>query len=516
MDGSPATTDETEGERLKTEPPVARWHGVVMAVILILVALYGTFLGDRIPIRDGRGWDGDVYVEAAASLSAGWETVKENPYLFQRLAPSVAINAALNLTGAPRDDATVIGAFAVLNLALLLLVLALWLKLAERLKLSAASRWLGFVGLFVNVQCFKVAFYYPALTDIPALALGMALVYFYLTERTWAVAATTLIGAFTWPVTGHMGALLVLFPFRRAEASHASGGTRPPSKPARVVAGLAALGVTAMLANLFYGQNIRTAGWGPVVPAVESVYPLSLLVTAAYVFLVVATLVPEPTVANIAAVLRSLRPQHVLLAIALVMAPRVAIWAFVTGEEWVTVTNFIPYTFFLSTTRPAIFLVGHLIFFGPVFLLLPWVWRQARELAWSWGAGMQLFLIVGLMVAACPDSRMSTLVVPAMVVLTVVASQRAERATVGTVAWLGALALVMSRIWLPFNLPARGPGTEPLAPGWDMSRYYETQGSYMTEPHYLAGLALAGVVLFLLGLGTPKTASRRKTAARTL
>jgi hypothetical protein len=493
--------------------PTARHHGVAMALLLIVVALYGSLLDDRIPIRQGRGWDGNIYVTVAADLKAGWEMVSKNPYRFQRIVPSLIVNAGLVATGAPRDDGTVLAAFMVLNTALLMLTLWLWLAVADHLRLSLAARWLGFVGLFINVPCLKIAYYYPALTDIAALALGMALIYLFLTGRTVALALTVLVGAFTWPVSGPMGALLVLFPGGVSKDQPEQPTATPVSLAARWVAAVAALAVTVMVGHLFYARGIRTAGWGPIVPAVESVYPLSLLVTAAYVFIVVASLVPEPTPAGLRAAFQRMTPVNAAMALAIIVLPRLAVSTFTSGIEVVNIKNFIPYTFFLSTTRPGIFLVGHLIYFGPVLLLLPFVWKALRGLLQQWGPGAQLYLILGLMVAACPDSRQSMLIVPMLIVALVYALEQTKRVTNGLVISLGTLALLMSRFWLRFSLPSSAPPASPLEAGWDMSRYYETQGSYMTEPFYLSGLALGGLCLFLLNLEL--TAPARRSAPAT-
>ena len=482
-----------------------------MALILIAVALYGSLLGERIPIRDGRGWDGNRYMKTAADLDAGWELVSTNPYLFQRMIPSLVVHAGLVVTGSARDDATILAAFMLLNTSLLLLTLWLWLAVANHFNLSAAARWLGFVGLFVNVPCFKIAYYYPAITDMAALALGMALVYFLLIGRTLGVALTALVGAFTWPMAGPMGALLVLFP--REHEPRLEAIAAPISAAAKGLAVLTAVGVTLMSGYLFYARGIRSAGWGPVVGAVESVYPLSLLVTAVYVLVVIASLVPEPTPAGLLATLRRIRPTNLALALAIFMIPRLAAAIFTTGPELLTISSFIPYVFFLSTTRPGIFLVAHLVFFGPVLLLLPFVWKHVRALFQQWGAGAQLYTILGLMVAACPDSRQSMLIVPMLIVVLVWGCERARLASKSLVLLFGALAFVMSRVWLPFNIPSSAPPATPAEAGWDMSRYYETQGNYITEPHYLSGLALGGLILFLLSFVSPDKRAPRGTGA---
>ena len=130
-----------------------------------------------------------------------------------------------------------------------------------------------------------------------------------------------------------------------------------------------------------------------------------------------------------------------------------------------------------------------------------------RALLRSWGTGAQLYLIIGLLVAACPDSRMSTLVWPLVVTTLVLAFERAGFTSKGLVVSMGVLGLLMSRIWLPFNIPSSTEET-----GWDMSRYFETQGTFMTEPYYLTGLALGGLILLLLSMKLPPRPKRRALA----
>lgn len=474
-----------------------RAHAVAMAVVLIVVALYGYF-NEHCPISNGRGWDGNQYVGAAVDLNYGWEVATTNPYLLQRLLPSLAVHAGLVITGAPKADPAALTGFAILNTLMMLITLSAWLALARRFRLTPEARWLGFIGLFVNVQCFKVAGWYPALTDIPALALGMAMITFYLTDRLLALAACTLLAVFTWPVAGPMGVLLVLFP-RERDASDGSGDlangvarTTTSSLPARVLGGLAALGV-AILCGYHFLRGIRIIGFGDVEPIVGSLFPVSLSVTAAYVYFVVSGLLPEP--GRLLQALRRLRPLNIALVISILALPRIAIALISSGAEWVTVTNFIPYVFLLSTTRPGIFLIAHVVFFGPILLLLPWVWKRMRSLVHHWGVGLQGYFILGLLVAACPDSRQSTLLWPLVVVTLVVACERAGLARRGLVMSLGALALLMSRIWLPFNIPSSTDET-----GWDMSRYFETQGSFISETHYVACLAVGGLLLLLLSM----------------
>lgn len=482
---------------MTSDPPSSvafRGHGWLMAGGLVAVVLFGILVGEHIPIRGGRGWDGDIYIAVASDLSSGWERISRDPYRFQRILPCLVVYLGVALSGQTGQDAAALLGFTLLNLVLMLGALWLWLRLAAHWRLSWPARWLGFIGLFVNVPCLKISTYYPGLTDIAALALGMLLVTTLATGARRGLVGAGILGWFTWPASRLMAAFLVLFP-HRPEPQEAPSPDPPISPAARWLAGCSALGVVAWMAHLFYGQGIRTAGWGPIVPAVESLYPVSLAVTGLYVYLVVANFTPDPSPSGVRALWTRLEWRWVLLAVAFLVVPRWLVAALTSGVESVTFAKFVPYTFFLSTTRPGIFLVAHVIYFGPVLLLVPLVWSRLRAQLLLWGPGAQLYLIVGLMVAACPDSRQSMLLLPMLVVPTVKALDEQRRISWRLVAGMGSLALVMSRFWLPFNQPTSAPPVDPLHAGWDIGRYYETQGSYMTEPYYVAG----AVFCLLLG-----------------
>lgn len=482
-----------------------------MALILIAVALYGTFAGERIPIRDGTGWDGNTYTQFALDPVGSWELVTAPPQRLQRLLPSLVVRTGILAAGLPLTTESVIAGFLVLNSLLLLATVGLWLSLCDHFKLSVKARWLGFLGLCVNVSCFKIAYYYPTLTDTAALALGMAFVSLFLTRRTALLAFTALLAGFTWPASSIMAVPLLLFPCSTEPSSPSKPGSGFATGPVYVIAGLAASAVLLIVGRLYYGQGIRVAGWGPVVPAVESVYALSLFVTCAYVFIVVASLSPEPTYSGVRDMLGRIKPSQVALALAVWMVPKIVISLLLDGPEAVTISNFIPYTFFLSTTRPGIFLVAHFVYFGPVLLLLPLVWRAVIGLAKQWGPGAQLYLVIGLLLAAGPDSRQSTLLLAMLVTLIVLALEKAQTLSLGLLSCLGMLAFVMSRVWLPFNIPTLAPAIDEIHEGWDIGRYYETQGAYITEPFYLAQLALAGLLLLLFSsaLSQPRNARKK-------
>ena len=68
-----------------------------------------------------------------------------------------------------------------------------------------------FIGIFINFEASKQAFYYPVLTDVTALFVAMLLLLFYIEKKPVALFLVTIVGAFCWPVVSVCGAVLIIF-----------------------------------------------------------------------------------------------------------------------------------------------------------------------------------------------------------------------------------------------------------------------------------------------------------------
>ena len=188
-----------------------RQRNCSFALMLFIIATLGIssiFWGEKIPINGGFGWDGQIYGTVAQQM----DVHALDTYYFHRILPSTIVHYALILLRQPLDNHTIILAFSLLNLAMLLLSCVLYRFIAKELLLGNAGFWFGFAAIFVNYPCAKVFWYYPVQTDTTALALSLALLLFYLKKQPFLVFSVALLGAFTFPTLIYAGTFLLVFP----------------------------------------------------------------------------------------------------------------------------------------------------------------------------------------------------------------------------------------------------------------------------------------------------------------
>ena len=196
----------------------ARTSKHAMAIMVVLYGLIAICFGERIGVNEGRGWDGCYYADIAADFYGQVFPHRLDGYRIQRIVPSAVVHYSLRLLHLPTTNLdTIIRAFQVYNLLLLVVTVYLWNGIAGRLRLRSRGTWLGFVGLMCSFSAMKMPFDYPALTDTTAFALGAAIVYAFLAGNRVMILLAAALGAFTWPTLLYLAIPLILFPRRLAQ-----------------------------------------------------------------------------------------------------------------------------------------------------------------------------------------------------------------------------------------------------------------------------------------------------------
>ena len=256
---------------------------ITLATLLLLCICF--LHRDTIPAGNGAGYDGEGYVAWVKTLSidsliasasmVGTEEPLDR-YRAHRILPSLALHYALRGIHVSATTANVILAFAVLNIALLLVAVVCWLNAADELRIGINGKWLGVVGLIVSYANLKMPLYYAALTDTAAFAAGAACVLFYIKRRAVALWVAAFAGGFIWPTITYFGFLLLAFP--REDERPARCG--PRRLDLVLVLGFAAAAALAMEILLYSGYEIEST---PVHP-LQRFRHLSVVLACAYLF----------------------------------------------------------------------------------------------------------------------------------------------------------------------------------------------------------------------------------------
>lgn len=491
---SPETFAAKASSSVETHPHLLSPHLLSYALMFLLLAAicaYGAFWGELVPVGNGLGWDGVRY----GNWVKNFHFSEISPYYVQRLFPIALIHYALVLLRLPLDDTHIIAAFSICNLLLILLSCLVWILIANVLEISIRGKWLGFAGLFVNFAVLKQAFYYPVLTDIPAFALGLLALYFFLKNNVWALFVITLVAAFTWPIIVCTGVLFLLFPRKPIKATDTKS-----SLFSITIAGLVTAVYCGSAGYFYFIRRWTTLGYGEE-NVIDSVVYLSLALAMLLLFRAIQQLLSSIEFNSLLSELKSVALVRVILAaliiaieIIFILTPSGRVGD-ASGEPHIATMHVLLLAgiALLSIAKPLITLVSHVVYFGPIIILLVLMWKAFSEEIRRQGIGLIAAILLSVFVGMDPESRHSIGAFPVFVPFLVKAADRCGWRS--SIYWIfGGTAFLFSKVWFSINSASKS-GT-PLGVG--LQSYFMNHGCYMTMYSYLlqGGVILVAVVMF--------------------
>ena len=453
---------------------------------------------ELIPVVGGLGYDGVHYAAWAKNLS--WELTSElTTYQLGRLLPSALVHVALRVLHLPMTYPSVIWTFTVANIVLTGLTMNLWCRAAERMGVGERGQWLGFLLLICSFSTLKWSLYYPVLTGSFALALGAGMLLLYLRGNTLGVAAIVIAGAFTWPSIVYVGVPLIAFPHRGAAAVEPA-----PAKANRIVAVL--LGIAVMAGALWAVAGDYELEYSKVRPMASAV-KLSAFVAGAFVCAAIWKLLDSRSLWQDLHPRQWLRHWEPWVALSLpILAKGVILWLAGLPSDYGE-AHFLKHMLYVSSMQPGVFYLGHVLYFGPLLLLLPVQWADVSRSIREQGTGMILFFSLAAMLALSSESRQLLNLLPFIVLPLALSLERLDW-TRGRLATVAALSLLFSKVWMTMNLRHE----IPLVGDVTFRFYYDaSRGPWMSHLMYFSqGLVVLAVfALFYLWFVWERTPDER-------
>lgn len=481
----------------------------LLTLVAALIAATHLF-GEKIQVGGGLGWDGVLYGRIAMDfvgmvlqkgyvtfIAAGYESI-----VFQRLGPSLLIHALLRPFYDPITTPTVIMAFIAGNIIATTVTCALVLSTLRRLGVGPVGRWTAAAGLLLNFCILKWLSYYPVLTDAYGLLLGAWMLHAYVARRPWQILVAMVLAAFTWPADFYFGVALLLF-----------GG--PVAAPSRLVwldyprlswalAGLAAVGYGAIAWYLMQPLEYARVPFN-VQPALFWLAPVSVLIGAAWVLFGVKWLL-DGSIATLAqATLTIPRRLTPYLTLAAIVAIRQVHQWLAPGASSVEVGVY-EHMIQSGAFRPGMFLLGHVVFFGPAIVLVVLYWRQMGAVAGRLGPGLVVGLGAILALGLGSESRRLINALPVLAVLLGVVAD-ADGWSWKHVAGFAILSALTSKVWLEIGVFYDATSVPP--------RLFMNLGPWMELDAYLLQGAIALAVAAILTVIYPRRhPARTGTVAR--
>jgi hypothetical protein len=426
--------------------------GAAKYFMVLLMAGYGLAairFGTVIPINNGLGWDGVTYAQIAQNPRQMLSDSRMDTYRMQRVVPCVVVHYGLRLLGvSPQNNWNIIRGFQVYNLLLLILGAWTYACTAEYLALSRRACWLGFVGLFGSFAVLRTGFYYPILTDITALVVGIVITYAYLSSRQLLLWCTAFVGAFCWPLILCMAVPLLLFPRKKS---------RPEALYQPLPMMLWAIPAVCVVA---FALLIYFVIHEPVPHGAEPVWPATIPIAAAILFIWLAAGVKLLISRDIAARLRwpiaEITPGSVALVVALFAGVRLALAYGLSpvpgGISSPSILDhrlkyYLEIASLFGMAKPGIFLLAHVVYFGPIIISAVFLRRQVAQYIRALGLGPVLVSCLAIGLSVDSQSRHLIAFLPLLVIATVHALDVTQQRQ-GHDALFVLSALLASKPWL--------------------------------------------------------------------
>jgi hypothetical protein len=410
-------------------------------VFVALLSVCGS--SERLPPETGG--DGGLYLKWARDFPQHVIVEKLDAYHVQRIAVPALLYYASEILHLERSDKALLRMWRGLDLACLTLIAWLWCRIARRLHVSTPGKWLGAIFLFVNFAVLKWTAYYAHLTDIPAYAEGMLMLYYYLKRRPLPLAVVSFIGAFTWPTALYVGVVLLLLPRERW------GAVRPPA-PAPLGLNLILAGAAAVIVYLRLQWLHHRGGilGGQEQPCPAAFTNLSIGLCAAYIFAALAYLWNDRRGYRLSYYLGCLKTHSFWLGIAVLMAVRLTMQQLGPRPTPYTPDLVLNYMLWSGVLAPGNFLVAHVIFYGPVVLFAVLLWKPFCALVQRYGAGLAVIVAFTVLMGIGSESRRIFNLVPLLVpfVVKVIDAYAWPR---GRYVFVALVSLLGSKLWLTIN-----------------------------------------------------------------
>ena len=382
-------------------------HDAVLIGLVFIIAVLSLFRGEKI-LEIGIFGDELTYRDIARDFPGEIFEKGHKNFRLQRILPSFLVYYGVKFFNQPHSDQTLIFAFGVCSVVVITLSAWMWCRIAKLLQISQLGKWLGFAAFFLNYPILKQAFYNPVSTDYFAFLLGFLLLYFYLKDNFTGIYISSLFAAFCWPALTYIAVILCAFPKER----NGEGEHKPAKFFLNYLVSMVIAGYFLCRVQYWFGEEVAETAFQtgvfstgtshPVMPLLKYSMGLSMI----YVFAGLAILLNTKKIFSFQYLKKNilfLRPSILIL--------------FLFGIRFflyhVSVKKYSVYSFMYllkdtlgtSVMAPMLFLLSHIVFYGPFIMLLILFWGQTARLIHKQGLGLIICCAICVVLSLNSESR---------------------------------------------------------------------------------------------------------------
>lgn len=472
-----------------TDARCAKRHAVVCVFLAIVLYAIVSQITGRIPVAQGAGWDGSLYLRYVQLIATGSFVTSDPYHLSRMLGFTPAILAAM---GGLKGQGLLLFQ-SLLNSFLLSVSLGMFLRLLLDWGLSKGAAWIATACLGLSWSWLIMPEFYPMLSDHTALVVSVLSMWTWNRNRPDLLAILAVASAWIMPGLFLVPMLLACIPL----SSMGALDSKPPLRP-MFRWGLQVLIALPLISICFFSLQIEDAeiaahpdGFQAAWISLKYFSLVSLLLSVTAIWFAWTRLLTRRGFWS------RLSLQGMVWGIG---ASVISLLLLVFSLNWDSGYRGPPLLHFMllqSLAAPFKPLVAHFLYFGPILLL-----AIASVLRWSIAApepkaepylGLAVVILVFLpFLLIGSESRQWVAVFPVCVAWVAV-RLRSERSLL-PLALMAAIMLVPVAYLKPTlaqavisQLPFTGP---------DWQAYFGRQGPWMSKEYYLKGLL--SLCLFVL------------------
>ena len=449
-------------------------------LFLLLYSIGYYFLGERIPIYNGFGWDGTIYAAYAQNF---WSLLRHTHdiYHINRILPSFIIYCFLKLFHLNAQSARIIvDSFIVFNSVLFILTGYLWFKICNYKKFSATTYWLGFISLFINYLYLKHNFYDSVLTDTAAIFLGMLTLYFYVQKKYLLLTLSLIPAFFTWPISSFLLTPLLLF-------TQSITIDTPISRKEQIGSLLFSalfIGICIYLTYILGNTKI-------VANSINIDYhllPLSIFIAAFFIYQVVLR---SRLMISLHYLLRINILNLLYLALASIICLIIYTWLkhhlpdYANDKSVFTIWDLLSVCVLGAIAKPGLFFISHLAFLGPVVVLIMFNLKEIMKASLQEGFGLMFFMLITAALALNSQTRQLDFNYPFIVYILCLVMNN-KTVTTRSLQLYFVAALIISKVYYLINV-------QPLTGSiltFPFQRFMMNSGTYMNWGGYFVNVGL--------------------------
>ncbi|MCL1943293.1 MAG: hypothetical protein FWF54_07095 [Candidatus Azobacteroides sp.] len=469
---------------------------------ILMVILSFSFLGEKMAVNEGAGWDGDFYREFARSFDTQIKEGGYSIYTIQRIAPFALINVVYNSFGISKDNASLMVGVCILNIISIIISVCYFFKISTWFRFSSTIEMIGFASLFFTFPVLKNSGYNPFYTDIFALTAMLAAYYFFLKKRMIKLLLIGILSAFIWQTSWVIILFLLFFPNQKFNLVDKSvKQTKGVSASGIVCKIIVLLYALAALFFMVYFLYIKQRDLLPVFFAFNNEKkPLLLLGFSLLLFLIFMYRTMKDVRFDLfvwlKAFFKSVKPLNILLF----LSAYLLMFAFQYKLSNPEIHS--PYTIYSTIYRligepllmPLRFLEAHFVYYGLLPVLVVLCWKRILPLLGNYGTGYFFAMVYFLIFATQSESRFSINMLPFIVFPLLVVFSELQFKKWVPVAYI-IIQIILSKCWLRINVDGIVEGFAKFDYlNFPSQRFFMEYGNFQNNEMY--GIFFALMIIF--------------------